>query len=156
MNARDARLLICLFLSIAAWFGASQANGTKVRFAALDVHLESAEPVAAWQFELSEAGGRMRVVGVENGDSPAFGKAPYYDRKAVNDGRADRIIVADFTLRPRAELPTGKVRIATVHVRLTGDARPDYVLRLVTAGNATGKSVPASIYLNARSGRPLQ
>ncbi len=156
MNARDARLLICLFLSIVAWSGPSHANGTEVGFAALDIHLESAQPVAAWQFELSEAGGRMRVVGVENGDIPAFGKAPYYDRKAVNDGRAERIIVADFTLRPRVELPTGKVRIATVHVRLTGDARPDYVLRLVTAGDATGKPVPASIYLNAQSRRPLQ
>jgi len=94
MSGRCAKLLLCLVLWAAAWPGWFHAEGKKVRFAALDVHLESTEPVAAWQFELSEAGGRMRVVGVENGDSPAFAKAPYYDRKAVSDGRADRIIVA--------------------------------------------------------------
>ena len=148
MNGRCFKLLLFLVLWAAAWPGSSRADEMKVRFAALDVHLEAAQPVAAWQFELSEAGGRMRVVGVENGDSPAFAKAPYYDWKAVNDGRADRIIVADFTVRPPVELPAGKVRIATVHVRITGDSDPEYVLRLVTAGNATGKPIPASVHLN--------
>ena len=150
MNGRCFKLLLFLALCAAAWFGLSRADEVKARFAALDVHLESAQPVAAWQFELSEASGRMRVVGVENGDSPAFAKAPYYDRKAVNDGRADRIIVADFTVRPPVELPAGKVRIATVHVRLTGDSDPEFVLRLVTAGNATGKPIPASVHLNVQ------
>jgi len=153
MNGWRSKLLLCLVLWVAAWPGWSHADGKKVRFAALDVHLESAEPVAAWQFELSEAGGRMRVVGVENGDSPAFAKAPYYDRKAIRDGRADRIIVADFSLRPAAELPVGTVRIATVHVRLSGDSGPEYVLRLTAAGNAQGKPVPASIHLKLQQGR---
>ena len=151
MTVRRSKLLLCLVLWACA--GLSHADETRVRFAALDIFLESAEPVAAWQFELSEAGGRMRVVGVENGDSPAFAKAPYFDRKAVGDDRADRIIVADFTLRPEAELPVGKVRIATVHVRLTGDSGPEYVLRLVAAGNPRGEPVPASIHLNTQSGR---
>ncbi len=153
MNGWRSKLLLCLVLWVAAWPGWCHADGTKVRFAALDIHLEAAEPVAAWQFELSEAGGRMRVVGVENGDSPVFAKAPYYDRKAVSDGRADRIIVADFTVRPATELLVGRVRIATVHVRLTGDSEPDYVLRLVAAGNALGEPVPASIHLNIQRGR---
>lgn len=153
MNGWRSMYLLCLVLWTAAWPGLSYADETKVQFAALDIHLESAEPVAAWQFELSEAAGRMRVVGVENGDSPAFAKAPYYDRKAVNDGRADRIIIADFTLRPAAELPAGKVRIATVHLRLTGSSEPDYLLRLVTAGNARGEPIPASIHLSVQSRR---
>ena len=145
--------LLCLVLWMAAGSGLARADETKVQFAALDIHLETAEPVAAWQFELSEAAGRMRVVGVENGDSPAFAKAPYYDRKAVNDGRADRIIVADFTLRPVAALPTGKVRIATVHVRVTGGSEPAYVLRLVAAGNARGEPIRASVHLGVQSRR---
>ena len=153
MNGWRTKTLLCLVLWAAAWPGWSHADGNEVRFAALDVHLESAEPVAAWQFELSEAGGRMIVVGVENGDNAAFAKAPYYDRKAVSDGRADRIMVADFTLRPAVELPVGKVRIATVHVRLTGASEPDYVLRLVAAGNARGVPVPTSIHLDVQSGR---
>lgn len=150
MKGPCLKLLLCLVLWAAAWPALSHADGMKVRFAAVDIHLESAQPVAAWQFELSEAGGRMRVVGVENGDSPAFAKAPYYDRKAVSDGRADRVIVADFTLLPPPELPVGTVRIATVHVRLAGDSEPEYILRLVTAGNAEGKPVPASVHLNVQ------
>lgn len=153
MNRWCSTLLLCLILWTAASAGWAHGEEAKVRFAALDIHLESAEPVAAWQFELSESSGRMRVVGVENGDSPAFAKAPYYDRKAVSDGRADRVIVADFTLRPAAELLAGRVRIATVHVHLTGDSEPDYVLRLVAAGNARGEPVPASIHLEHQSGR---
>lgn len=153
MSRRCLKLLLCFALWAAALPGWSYAEDTKVRFAALDVHLESAEPVAAWQFELSEAAGRMRVVGVENGDIPAFARAPYYDRKAVNDGRADRIIVADFTLRSGNELPVGRFRIATVHVRLTGDSEPEYVLRLVTAGNAEGEPVPATVHLDIQPGR---
>ena len=151
MTGRRAKLLLCLILWAAA--GLCHADETGVRFAALDILLESAEPVAAWQFELSEAGGRMRVVGVENGDNPAFARAPYYDRKAVGDGRADRIIVADFTLRPVAELPVGRVRIATVHVCVTGDSEPEYVLRLLAAGNARGEPIPASIHFDNPSGR---
>lgn len=153
MSRWRSNILLCFVLCAAALPGWSFAEEAKVRFAALDVHLESTEPVAAWQFELSESGGRMRVVGVENGDSPAFARAPYYDRKAVSDGRADRIIVADFTLRSGKEIPVGRVRIATVHVRLAGDSEPEYVLRLVTAGNAEGEPVHATIHLNDRSGR---
>lgn len=153
MSRWHSKLLFSFVLWVAASPTWPHAEETTVRFAALDVHLESAEPVAAWQFELSEAGGRMRVVGVENGDSPAFAKAPYYDRKAVRDGRADRIIVADFTLQRGSELPVGRVRIATVHVRLTGDSEPDYVLKLVTAGNAEGEPVTATIHLDVQSGR---
>ena len=151
MTGRRSKLLLCLILWAAA--GWCHADGSNIRFAALDVFLESAQPVAAWQFELSEAGGRMRVVGVENGDSPAFAKAPYYDRKAVSDGRADRIIVADFTLRPEAELPVGRVRIATVHMRIAGEPEPEFVLRLVTAGNGRGEPVPASVHFDNPSGR---
>lgn len=141
-----ARLLFCLVLWVAAWPGFSHAYGTKARFAALDIYLEADELVAAWAFELSEAGGRMDVVGVENGDSPAFARAPYYDRTAV----AGRVIVRDFT-RNRDEITVGRVRIATVHVRLTGDSDPDYVLRLVAATGPRLVGAPASLHLEVRS-----
>jgi hypothetical protein len=111
VNGWRSKLLLCLILSVAALAGYGHAEQLKTHFAALDIILESAEPVAAWQFELHEASGRMRVVGVENGDSPAFTRAPYHDRRAVSSGGADRVIVADFSLLPEAELPVGKVRM---------------------------------------------
>lgn len=138
----SAWVVAALIAGLPAW---PQAIDTNVRFATVDVYMETAEPLAAWQFELRESTGRMLVVGVENGESPAYAGAPYYDLEAVSEGRADRIIVADFTLSPAAELPTGRARVARVHVQLSGSADPDYELRLVAAGGAGGEPIQATI-----------
>ena len=127
----------------------------KVRFAALDVYVNSAEPLAAWQFELSDRNGMMKIVGIENGASAAFGDAPYYDREAVQLGTADRIVVADFSLADEAELPSGEVRVATLHLMLSGDREPAYDLELVTATNYDGQVIDASIRLGETNGSDL-
>lgn len=127
---------------LSAW---PQAADTDVRFAALEIFVDTTEPLAAWQFELRESSGRMRVVGVENGESTAFADAPFYDLEAVSEGAADRIIVADYSLSSAGELPTGRSRIATIHVQLQGTIAPDYVLNLVAAGGASGEPIQASI-----------
>ena len=139
--------LACAGLLTAACPSSLDVHAGETRFEAVAIYLESDEPVAAWQFELSEASGRMRVVGVENGDSAAFDGAPYYDLQAVNEGEADRIVVADYSLRPAEELPTGRSRIATVHVQLQGSAEPEYALSLMAAGGEDGEPVAASIEL---------
>ena len=118
-----------------------------VRFASLDVVIDSPEPLAAWQFELTDRNGAMLIVGVENGDSDAFAAAPYFDLDAVQDGTAERIIVADFNAQSGADLPIGATRIATVHVQLDARITPDYELRLVAAGNAAGDPIDATIRL---------
>lgn len=138
-------IVLCAGLLTAACPSSLQVDGSDTRFAAVAIYLESDEPVAAWQFELGESSGRMRVVGVENGDSAAFEGAPYYDLQAVSEGDADRIIVADFSLRPADELPTGRHRVATVHVQLQGFAEPEYIVSLMAAGGADGQSIQASI-----------
>ena len=148
MRRALATVLACALLMGAGWSAFSQSIGTGTRFTVLEIYLETAEPVAAWQFELREASGTMRVVGVESGDSDAFGEAPYYDLAAVSEGAADRIVVADYSLRPAAELPTGRSRVATVHVRLEGAADPEYVLNLMVAGGADGDPIQASIDFN--------
>lgn len=132
---------------------AAAQNVTPGKFEVLDVYVQSAEPLAAWQFELTERAGRMQVVGIEGGEATAFAEAPYYDREAVERGAADKIIVASFSLDAPAALPVGRTRVASVHVRLTGTGEPDYELRLVTAGNADGAAIPAEITLATRTGR---
>ena len=149
MSRSWSRILLCAVLLGTAWPSLPQSGKTDVRFAALDIYLETAQPLAAWQFELRESSGQMRVVGVENGDSAAFGDAPYYDLAAVSKGAADRIIVADYSTSPAEELPTGRGRIATVHVRLDGPSDPDYVLILAAAGGTDGEPIKASIELDA-------
>lgn len=123
---------------------------TAVRFASVDIFLDSSVPVAAWQFELTETHGAMTVVGVENGDSDAFDDAPYFDLDAVANGAADRIVVADFSLMEPDLLPVGSTRIATIHVRLRGSVEPDYALRLIAAGDAEGVPIDATVNVRLR------
>lgn len=125
-------------------------------FQVVDVYVDSERPLAAWQFELEEAGGRMRVVGIEGGDAAPFASAPYYDRDAVDGGTADRIIVASFSTLAPAELPVGRTRVASVHVRLGAGAAPDYRLRLVAAGTSDGRPIDADISFDIRNGRSQQ
>lgn len=115
------------------------------RFVPVDIYLDSPTPVAAWQFELADRNGGIKVVGVENGESPAFERAPYYDREATQTGAVERIVIADYTLADVAELPTGRTRIATVHAMVTGVA--DFDLKLVTATTTDGRPIEASISL---------
>lgn len=117
------------------------------RFVALDVYIDAPDPIAAWQFELSAENSSMSVVGVENGDSDTFHDAPYYDREAVQSGRADRIVIADYSVAD--VLPSGRIRIATVHVMLDG-GEPEFNLRLITATTRDGNRLDASITLEVQ------
>lgn len=140
-----ANVLIGVSLIGAALSTLPQVVETDTRFETLDIYIESAEPLAAWQFELREVSGRMRVVGVENGETVAFREAPYYDLAAVSEGTADRIIVADYSMRQAVELPTGRNRLATLHIQIEGTAEPHYVLNLMAAGGANGEPIQAFI-----------
>jgi len=153
MRARALAAVTVAVAMFAASFELLAQQAAQTRFAVVDVYVDSAVPLAAWQFELRERNGEMQVVGVENGDSSAYPDAPYYDRTAVERGAADRIIVASFSLRPETELPVGRARVATVHLRLSGASPPDYRLQLVAAGAADGKPIDATISLDTRVGR---
>jgi len=140
---RSFVILLALALPLAA---AAQ----DIRFATIDVFLESEQPIAAWQFELDDRQGIMKVVGVEQGESSAYTRVPYYDREAVSLGEADRIIVADYTLADVDDLPSGRFRIATIHVMLSGDA--DLNLDLVTATTYDGVRTDALARFEMRQG----
>ena len=136
MTKAWARNLALLGIGLVA--GAAGGDSAS-RFVPLDIYLDSPSPVAAWQFELEDRNAAMKVVGVENGDSDAFQRAPYYDREAVERDQADRIVVADYSLADESELPSGRVRVATVHLMLDGAA--DFQLELVTANTADGRRI---------------
>ena len=148
-------LAVAVLAGIGIELAGAQSVGAiaTVRFAALDIYLDSSEPVAAWQFELTEQTGSMTVVGVENGDSAAFDDAPFYDLDAVAQDRADRIVIADFSLADPNALPSGRTRVATVHVRLMGREAPDFELSLIAAGNADGEAITANAEFVIAEGR---
>ena len=137
-----------LVLLAAYWLvpaAAGADSGNTPRFVPVDIHLDSPQPVAAWQFELGDRNGAMKVVGIERGAIPAFPDTPYYDREAVAAGDADRIIVADYTLADESRLPRGRMHLATLHLMLEGDA--EFELRMVTATTSDGQAIDASIAL---------
>jgi len=122
---------------------ASKALESTVRFAPVDIYLDSAgSPLAAYQFELKATAGTVKIVGVEGGEHPAFQEAPYYDPAAL---AKDRIIIAAFNTG--RDLPTGRTRIATIHLQITGETEPQYELKLIVATDAEGTEIPAELTL---------
>lgn len=142
------RVIVALLLLAVS----SAMADSPVRFASVDVYIDTTEPMAAWQLEFSAATGVMQIVGVENGDSEAFDGAPYYDRDAVENGRADRIVVADYSLEEQEELPNGRVRVTTLHLMLSGDEAPEFDTRLIVATSHDGVSINAEISIEISEG----
>ena len=107
------------------------------RFTAVDIYADTGgEPLAAYQFELRATSGEAKIVGIEGGEHPAYKEPPYYDPAALMN---NRVILAAFNTGK--DLPTGKSRIARVHLQLSGDAQPQYELKLMAAGSPDGQRI---------------
>lgn len=83
--------------------------------------------------------------GVEGGDHPAFKAPPYYDPRALTQ---DRIIIAAFGTAEN--LPTGKTRVARIHVRISGEPRPDFGVQLIVAADQAGDRIRTSTTVSVR------
>ncbi|HVJ29429.1 MAG TPA: hypothetical protein VNA66_03900 [Gammaproteobacteria bacterium] len=152
--SRRARVLhAALAVLCAAAVLSTTAQPEAGTFTTVDVFVDSDTPVAAWQVELTERRGAMQIVGIERGDNATFRDPPFYDRVATMRGATERIVLASYSLSDAAQLPSGKVRIARVHVRATGAAQPDYEARLIAAGTADGRSIDAQLSLETQAGR---
>ena len=144
-----------LIISACLCFASGALAENDLQFAAVEIYLNTSEPVAAWQFELSDRSGTMKVVGVEGGESEAYRRAPYYDREAVRLGAADHVVVADYSLADVDDLPSGRTRIATIHLMLDSEDDQDIELTLITATTHDGQVINASISLVSRTGSEL-
>lgn len=116
------------------------------RFEAVDIYVDSGPiPMAAYQVEIIArfAGdGSATLVGVEGGAHAEYAAPPYYDPRALHDGQVkERIIIAALSTASARDLPTGRVRVARLHVRVDGDVR--YVTNLMTAGSANAEKMTA-------------
>ena len=123
----------------------------ETRFMAVDVYIDSDAPLAAWQFEFADLQGSTKIVGIENGETPVFNAAPFYDRDAVAGGNAERLVIADYSMADRAKLPTGRTRVATLHLMVSGDT--EFASTLVVAATHGGKKIEAEISVEISAGR---
>lgn len=147
-------ILTCISLIFPVLAGQSDQNETgvrqKVRFAPLHVYLDSGnQKLAAYQFELKVTAGKpalakagVKIVGIENGEHPAFEEPPYYDPAALAN---NRIIIAAFSMDKN--LPKGRTRITTIQLQITGDVEPQYEVLLTVAADENGNEIPAKITL---------
>ena len=160
-----ALTVILAALFTAAALGWQQAGPTAVsggphnpspRFEAVDVFVDSgARPLGAWQVEIKAIFGNtggatvprsVKLVGIEGGEAAAYKQPPYYDPAALHESQIqERIVLAAFSTDVQgAGLPTGKTRVARLHVQVTGGAgEPEYVVKLMTAGAADGSRIDA-------------
>jgi hypothetical protein len=115
----------------------SGAVPSRFAFEAVEVYLDTGDrPLAAFQFELTDPAGAARIVGVEGGAHPAFARPPYYDPAALQGGR---IIIAAFSTG--RSLPTGRTRIATLHMLIEAGRSPEYKINVEVAADAEGRDI---------------
>ncbi len=121
---------------------------TGLRFEAFDILVDSGQsPLSAYQVEVKAnpaAVGTTKItlVGVEGGEHAAYKDAPHYDPAALHaDQLKDRIILAAFNTG--ADLPTGKTRVARIHVQVEGP-EPVFTVVVKAAATANGDKIEAT------------
>jgi len=115
----------------------SPIRDRSIRFVAVDVYIDSGTtPLAAWQFELTTGSGDAKIVGVEGGDHPAFKAPPYYDPKALTHSR---VIIAAFSTAEN--LPSGRTRVARIHVQVSGEPQPEFGVKVIVAADQAGATL---------------
>lgn len=144
---------VLTFLTLISWPAAlcaqqpAREEGPS-RFSAVDIYVDSkSAPLAAYQIEFSATNGVAKIVGIEGGDSGAFHEPPFYDAKAIQH---ERVIIAAFNTLAADKLPSGKTRIATIHLQITGDQTLRFQLTLQAAANPDGNRISADASFEER------
>ena len=119
------------------------------RFRTIDIFVDSrSTPLAAYQVEFAATNGAVKIVGIEGGEPDAFRHPPVYDPKAM---QKDHVIIASFSTAAPSTLPKGRVRVATIHIQVTGDHVPQFNIKLQTAGDSRGRKIFARASFEERN-----
>lgn len=141
--------LLSLAMLVLSAFGQAPASAT--RFQAMDVFVDSgAQPLAAYQIEITAPKGLVKIAGIEGGEDAAFREPPFYDPKAIQH---ERVILAAFSTSAADKLPKGRTRVATIHVQLAGEERPQFTVKLHTAATVDGKKIAADAAVEERKSK---
>ncbi|MFG0307454.1 MAG: hypothetical protein ACF8Q5_14710 [Phycisphaerales bacterium JB040] len=97
--------------------------------------------LGAWQVEYigSSDAGEVLLVGVEGGEHDAYAEPAFYDPEALAGGR---VILAAYAVD--GELPSGRTRIARLHVQSPAGGFESAVT-LIAAGDAGGQRIEAAV-----------
>jgi len=109
------------------------------RFRAVDLFVDSGnQPLAAYQLSFACAAADAKIVGIEGGEHSAFADPPYYDPKAMQN---NRVVVAAFNTASSEQLPSGRTRIATIHIQTSASAPRQYKLTVEAAATPAGEPI---------------
>jgi hypothetical protein len=135
--------LAILFCALTAPLFAQPSTGeSTAHFRVVDIYVDSGStPLAAYQLKFSVTNSIVKIVGIEGGQHRAFREPPFYDPKAMQE---ERVVIAAFSTEKPENLPTGKTRVATIHLQTTGTERLGVRLELQTAADSTGKKISAT------------
>jgi len=148
MNS-PAIILLPFVLAASLLAGPPALEEGRSRFCVLDIFVDSSStPLAAYQIEFAVTNIPARIVGIEGGEHPAFASPPVYDPAAIQH---ERVIIAAFSTHPASDLPSGKTRVATLHLEVNGEADPEGVLIVQAAGDPQGNRIQASATYQQRS-----
>src|SRR5262245_56150248 len=131
------KALLTLLCALCCSFTFAQpAQTNSVRFQAVDVYVDSKDSaLAAYQLEFSVTSGNATSVCIEGAEHSAFAEAPLYDPKAIQH---ERVVLAAFSTQTADKLPTGKTRVATIHLQITGSDELKFEIKLTTAASSDG------------------
>lgn len=137
------KLLALLLLSLLTF-----AQAPTREFAVFDIYLDSgAEPLAAYQINVSDERAAVKILSVEGGEHPAFAEPPKFDAKAI---QRDIIKIAAFSLNGRAQLPSGRTRIASLHVEIGPGLTPEWIASVQAAADPGGSKISAQVTILKR------
>ena len=119
------------------------------RFQAVDLYVDSGKAsLAAYQLEFSVKSSNATVVGIEGGEHAAFKEAPYYDPKAI---QKERVIIGAFNTSN--DLPRGKTRVATIHLRIDDYSALRMEVKNGTAATAKGTRIVVEVSFAERNSK---
>lgn len=140
--------LLWTWLSLSAQEPDAVASADASRFMVVEVQVDSgAERLAAYQLAFTSTNGAVKIVGIEGGEHPAFQQPPYYDPVAMQQ---DRVVIGAFSTAPAGQLPSGVVRVASVHVMVAGNGKPSFNTRIDAAATIDGRQIPVQISIKER------
>ena len=144
MRSYLTAILLTLLTFSWAWAGEVEpgAEESTVRFQAMDIFIDSkTEALAAFQVDVRYEKDRVKIVGLEGGETESYQEPPYFDPKGMEHGR---IILAGFTLD---DPPKGETRVARLHLRIQEEMMPDLTIWVMTAARPGGERIAAKARL---------
>ena len=124
------------------------ADDLPLRFLAVDVMIETKDqPLAVYQLEFAATKGDVKIAGIEGSAHEAFREPPHFDPQAMQQ---NRVIIAAFNTAGADKLPRGSIRIATIHLQVTGHVEPVFEVKPSVIATVDGQRIEAAVTVETK------